>query len=360
MDRRLAAVMLADVVGYSRLMSEDETGTLIRLNACRRDLIDPTIAQFRGRIIKLMGDGTLVEFANVVDAVECAAAIQRTLATRDLESANIQRIGINLADIIVEGDDLYGDGANIAARLGSLAEPGGICISGTGFDHAVHKAGVGFESLGEMQLRNIADPVRVYRVVLDPVAAGRIVSRSRQLSIPVLAVGLAALLLAAAIAVALFIHPGPVLPKRPSVAIIPFANLSIDPQEAYFADGITEDLSTDLTKLSAVDVIARNSVFKYKDKNATPKDIGHDLGINFIVEGSVRRTGDQIRISAQLINAASGNLLLADKYDREVADVFAIQNEVVTAIIAALGIKPTLAETQVLARLPTANLEAYD
>jgi adenylate cyclase len=311
-----------------------------------------------------MGDGTLVEFASVVDAVECAAALQRSLATHDLESANIQRIrlriGINIGDIIVEGDDLYGDGVNIAARLESLAKPGGICISGTAFDQAVHKAGVGYEGLGEMPLKNIADPVRVYRVVLDPVAVGRIITRPRQLSIPVLSLGLAALLLVAAIAAVLFIHPGPVQAKRPSVAIMPFANLSIDPQQAYFADAITEDLITDLAKLSAVDVIARNSVFKYKDQSAAPKDIGDDLGVNLIVEGSVQRTGDQVRNSAQLINAAGGNLPWADKYDRQVADVFAIQNEVVTAIIAALGIKPTLAETHVLARLPTANLEAYD
>ena len=364
MERRLAAILVADVVGYSRLMGEDEAGTLARLKVCRGELIDPAIARFHGRIIKLMGDGALIEFASVVDAVECAAAIQRAMATHDPETAAARRIqlriGINLGDIIVEGDDLYGDGVNIAARLEAMAEPGGICVSGTAFDHAAHKAGVGFESLGELRLKNIADPVRAYRVVLDPTAAGKIVTRRNRASTRLAIAAFAGLLLIAAIAAAIFIQMNPASPKRPSVAVLPFANMSADSGDTYFADGITEDIITELAKLSAIDVIARNSVFKYKDRPTAPKDVARDLGVGFIVEGSVRRTGDQIRINAQLIDTASGDLLWAEKYDRKAADVFAVQDEVVSAIVATLGIKPTVAEAEVLTRLPTANLEAYD
>jgi adenylate cyclase len=364
LERRLAAIVVADVVGYSRLMGEDEAGTLTRLKVCRQDVIEPAIAKFHGRIIKLMGDGVLIEFASVVGAVECAAAIQRAMAAPDQDAADalrIQlRIGVNLGDIIVEGDDIYGDGVNIAARLEAMAEPGGICVSGTAFDHAAHKAGVGFESLGELHLKNIADPVRAYRVVLDPAAAGRIVAKPRRPRLQVMIAGLAGLLLIGAIAAAAFFQLSPAKPQRPSVAVLPFANMSADAGDTYFADGITEDLITELAKLSAVDVIARNSVFKYKDQPAAPKDVARDLGVGFIVEGSVSRAGNQIRITAQLIDAASGGLLWADKYDRSAADVFAIEDETVSKIVAALGIKPTVAETEMLARLPTTNLEAYD
>jgi adenylate cyclase len=364
LERRLAAVLVADVVGYSRLMGEDETGTLARLKVCRHDVIDPATAHFHGHIIKLMGDGALIEFASVVDAVECAAAIQRAMVAHDPEASDARRIrlriGINLGDVIVDGDDIYGDGVNIAARLEAIAEPGGICVSGTAFDHAVHKTGVGFENLGELHLKNIADPVRAYRVVLDPDAAGKIMARRRLTSVPVLVAGLVSLLLVAVIAAAIFFQLGPTTSKRPSVAVLPFANLSADPQETYFADGITEDLITELAKLSALDVIARNSVFKYKDRPTAPKDVARDLGVGFVVEGSVRRAGNQIRVNAQLIDAASGGLLWADKYDRNAADVFAIEDEVVSKIVAALGIKPTAAEAEVLTRLPTTNLEAYD
>ncbi len=345
-------------------MGEDEAGTLALLKNCRRDVIDPAIEKFHGRIIKLMGDGALIEFASVVDAVECAATIQRALAAPDPETAEARRIqlriGINLGDIIVEGDDIYGDGVNIAARLEAMAEAGGICVSGTAFDHAAHKAGVGFESLGELHLKNIADPVRAYRVVLDPAAAGRIVAKRRRVLLPLAMAGLAGLVLVAAFLAAMLFWRGPVTAQRPSVAVLPFANLSAGAADTYFADGITEDIITELAKLSAVDVISRNSVFKYRDQPAAPKDVARDLGVSYIVEGSVRRTGDQVRINAQLIDAASGGLLWAEKYDRKAADVFAIQDEAVSAIIAALGIKPTAAEAEVLARLPTSNLEAYD
>ena len=241
-----------------------------------------------------------------------------------------------------------------------MAEPGGICVSGTTFDHAAHKAGVGFESLGELHLKNIADPVRAYRVVLDPAAAGKILAKRKRPSARTTLPVIAGLLLAATIAALTFFQLGPTTPKRPSLAVLPFANMSAGTEDTYFADGITEDLITELAKLSAVDVIARNSVFKYKDQPAAPKDVARDLGVRYIVEGSVRRSGDQIRINAQLVDAASGDVLWADKYDRKAADVFAMQDEIVAAIIATLGIKPTVAEAEVLTRLPTTNLEAYD
>ena len=364
MERRLAAILVVDVVGYSRLMGEDEAGTLARLKVCRGELIDPAIERFHGRIIKLMGDGALIEFASVVDAVECAAAIQRAMSAHDPETAATRRIqlriGINLGDVIVEGDDLYGDGINIAARLEAMAEPGGICVSGAAFDHVAQKAGVGFEGLGELRLKNITNPVRAYRVVLDPAAAGKILASRKRPSVRTAVSVIGGLLLVAAIAATILIQMNPATPKRPSLAVLPFANMSGGSGDTYFADGITEDLITELAKLSAVDVIARNSVFKYKDQPAQPKDVARELGVDFIVEGSVRRAGDQIRINAQFIDAASGDVLWADQYDRKAAGVFSVQDEVVSAVIAALGIKPTVAETEILTRLPTANLEAYD
>ena len=250
-DRRLAAILALDVVGYSRLMGADEAGTLARLKACRRMLIDPTIAEHRGRIVKLMGDGTLVEFASVVDAVQCAAAIQRAMSQYDLETPEATRIrlriGVNLGDVIVEGDDLYGDGVNIAARLEGLAETGGIFVSGTAFDHANKKTDVGFAYVGERRLKNIASPVRVYRVLLNPGQTGKIMAaprwpRSRALSI---AAGMAALLVAAAAGIFMAVQK-PSAVQGLSVAVLPFADLSGDPGQEYFTDGITEDLITDL------------------------------------------------------------------------------------------------------------------
>ena len=361
MERRLAAILVADVVGYSRMMGEDEAGTLARLKDCRREVIDPAIAKFHGRVIKLMGDGALVEFASVVDAVQCAAAIQRALAggyANDPRCIQL-RIGVNLGDVIVEGDDLYGDGVNIAARLEATAEPGGICVSGTAYDHALHKVDVGFESLGELALKNIADPVRAYRVLLDAAAAKRVTARPRKSMARFGVMGVAGLMLAAAVA-AVFFWRVSTTPERPSVAVLPFANSSEDPKEAYFADGITEDLITDLAKLAAVDVISRNSVFKYKGQPAAPREVARELGVRYVVEGSVRRSGDQIRINAQLIDTATGATPWAEKFDRDATDVFAIEDEVIGGIVKALGIKPTMMEAGMLTRPPTANLEAYD
>jgi TolB-like protein/class 3 adenylate cyclase len=363
MERRLTAIVDSDVVGYSRLMGEDEGGTLARLKACRREVVDPAIEEFHGRIIKLMGDGALVEFASIVDAVQCAAVIQRKMAGRDQgvsETRRIQfRIGVNLGDIIVEGDDIYGDGVNIAARLQGLAQPGGICISGTAFDHAVHKADVGFAALGEQHLKNIADPVRVYRVLLDPSQAGKVVTAGRRPGRRAMILATVAALLITAVAI-VFTWQGAFAPQRLSVAVLPFVNLSGDPDQDYFTDGITDNLITDLAKLSDLDVIARNSVFAYKGKARVLPDIGRDLGVRFVIEGSAQRTGEKIRVNAQLIDAASGDHLWANRFDRAAGSVFTLQDEMSRQIAEALGLELTQSETEQLARPPTANLEAYD
>ncbi|OHV81401.1 adenylate/guanylate cyclase domain-containing protein [Ensifer sp. LCM 4579] len=361
MDRRLTAILSVDVVGYSRIMGEDEVGTLERLKACRLEVVDPAIDRFHGRIIKLMGDGALVEFASVVDAIQCAADIQRTMASRDQGLSATQRMlfrmGVNLGDIIAEGDDIYGDGVNIAARLQGIAQPGGICISGTAFDQVVHKVDVGFSALGEQHLKNIADPVRVYRVLLAPSEARKVVAAARRPKQLAIILATFAMLLITAI---VFAWKWPFAPQRTSIAVLPFANLSGDPAEDYFTDGITDDLITDLASLSDLEVAARNSVFGYKGNAVATADIGRDLGVRLVVEGSVRRTGDQVRVNVQLIDIASGDHLWAKRFDRAAADVFVLQDEMSRQIAEALGLELTRSETERIARPPTANLEAYD
>ncbi|NKM06524.1 tetratricopeptide repeat protein [Rhizobium leguminosarum bv. viciae] len=362
MERRLAAVLIADVVGYSRMSEIDEEGTRIRFHTDLHELFEPKIATHHGRLIKTMGDGILVEFHSVVDALRCAVKIQQQKAERNAalrpEQRMLFRIGVNLGDVIVEGEDIHGDGVNIAARLESLAQPGGICISGTAFDHTVHKAEVGFSSLGEQQLKNIADPVRVYRVLLDPSEAGKVVASRRPRRRAIILAILAALLIAAAAIV--FAWQWPFVPQRPSVAVLPFVNLSGDPVQDYFTDGITDNLIIDLARLSDIDVISRNSAFAYKGKPYVMADIKRDLGARFVVEGSVRRTGDQIRVNAQLIDAVSGDHLWANRFARGGADVFAVQDELSRQIADALGLELTPSEAERIARPPTANLEAYD
>ncbi|MBA1343710.1 adenylate/guanylate cyclase domain-containing protein [Rhizobium sp. WYCCWR 11146] len=362
MERRLAAVLIADVVGYSRLSEIDEEGTRIRFHTDLHELFEPKIATHHGRLIKTMGDGILVEFHSVVDALRCAVKIQQQKAERNAalrpEQRMLFRIGVNLGDVIVEGEDIHGDGVNIAARLESLAQPGGICISGTAFDHTVHKAEVGFSSLGEQQLKNIADPVRVYRVLLDPSEAGKVVASRRPRRRAIILATLAALLIAATAIV--FAWQWPFVPQRPSVAVLPFANLSSDAGQDYFTDGITDSLIADLTMLSDLDVIGHNSVFAYKGKPLVLADIGRDLGVRFVVEGSVQRIGDQIRVNAQLSDAASGDHLWANRFNRAAADVMAVQDELSRQIAEALGLKLTQSEAERITRPPTANLEAYD
>ena len=377
-ERRLAAILSADVVGYSRLMAADEEGTLARLRELRRAFVDPRIAEHHGRIVKLMGDGALVEFASVVDAVRCALDIQRGMAERDLDLPEDQRlrlrIGVNLGDVLIEGDDIYGDGVNIAARLEGLAEPGGIVISGTAFDHARNKADGGFEYLGEQQVRNIPEPVRTYRVLLDPGAAGTLAKTPHRPGLARWAVVGGALLLFALLGLAgwrFYLQPmlqerafaeqtALPLPDKPSIAVLPFNNNSADPEQAYFSDGITEDLITDLSQISGLFVIARNTVFTYKGQAVNVEDVARELGVRYVLEGSVRKAGNRVRINAQLIDASTGFHLWADRFDRELQDVFALQDEVTERIVAALEVELTESERESLARRYTDSVAAYD
>src|SRR5215475_4835764 len=363
MERRLAAVLIADVVGYGRLSQADEEGTRARFQADLREVFEPRIAAHRGRLVKTMDDGLLVEFHSVVDAVRCAVEIQRTKSERDAGIAADRRlafrIGVNLGDVIVEGDDIHGDSVIIAERLQTVADPGGVTISGTAFDHAIHKADVGFAALGEQHVKNIDDPVRVYRVLLDPAAGGKVIGAKHKAGVWLVILGVAGALAIAAVATALTwrtLMP----PERPSVAVLPFANLGGDPGHEYFADGITDDLITDLAKLSGLVVIARNSVFTYKGRPVVLQDVARELDIRYVVEGSVRRSGDRIHVNAKLIDTATGNHLVAKEFDRSASDVFAVEDEVVRHIVEALGVRPTASEQKQLARPPTANLEAYD
>jgi adenylate cyclase len=335
MQRRLAAILAADVVGYSRLMGADEAGTLERLKAHRAELIDPSIARHNGRIVKLMGDGALVEFASVVDALLCAVEIQKGMAERNAggaqESEIAFRVGINMGDVIVDGEDIYGDGVNVAARLEGLAEPGGVCLSGTAYETAHNKLDLAFEDMGEQRLKNIEKPVRVYRV---RVSGGPAES--------------------AAVAGAL------VLPDKPSLAVLPFANMSADPEQEFFADGIAEDIITELSKFRSLFVIARNSSFAFKGQSVDVKDVSGKLGVRYLVEGSVRRAGNRVRITAQLIDAVDDKHLWAERYDRELEDIFAVQDEVTGAIVSAIEPHLASSERQRARRKPTESLGAWE
>ncbi len=334
MERRLAAIFTADVAGYSRLIGADEEGTLARLKAHRRELIDPTIAGHQGRIVKTTGDGVLAEFASPVKAVRCAIDVQHGMAERNAsvpEGQRIEfRIGINVGDVVVEDDgDIYGDGVNVAARLENIAEPGAVYISRTVRDFVDGTPELVLEDLGERELKNIAKPVQVFRIA------------------PAHAVGAAQ---AAA----------PAVPHKPSLAVLPFTNMSGDAEQEYFSDGISEDLITDLSKISGLFIIARNSTFAYKGRSIKVQEIGRDLGVRFVLEGSIRKAGNRVRITAQLIDAGSGGHLWAERFDRELTDIFATQDEVVQKIVAALAVKLTEGEARRLQRRPTANVEAYE
>jgi TolB-like protein/Flp pilus assembly protein TadD len=312
-ERRLAAILAADVAGYSRLMGTDEEGTLAALKACRRELIDPKIAEHRGRIVKTTGDGALVEFASAVDAVRCAMEIQSGMAERGAaipEDRRIEfRIGINVGDIISDEGDIYGDGVNIAARVETLARPGTICLSDNAYQQIKGKITLEVSDMGEQQLKNITHSVRVYGVRLD--APARVVLA---------------------------------LPDKPSIAVLPFTNMSGDPEQEYFADGISEDIITALSKLHWFFVIARNSSFTYKGKAVDVKRVARELGVRYVLEGSVRKGGNRVRITAQLIDAATGNHIWADRYDGELTDIFALQDEITIKVVAA--IEPSLLEAE--------------
>ncbi len=378
MERKLTAILAADVVGYSRLMELDEAGTLAALKSHRQELIDPEIAGHHGRLFKLMGDGALVEFASVVDAVACAVAIQEGMAARNQDLPDDRRfefrIGVHLGDVMIEGDDLYGDGVNVAARLEGLAEPGGICISQQALDQVETKLDLPFEDLGEQQVKNIARPVHAYQV--------RHGGGTPQLRKTTKRFGLRAILMFGAASVALVIVAGfvagwwqpwkpgvdplPVAgvdnsaPEKLSIAVLPFNNMSDDAEQEYFADGMTEDLITDLAKISGLLVIARNSTFAYKGQSLDVREVARQLDVRYVVEGSVRKAGGRIRINAQLIDAETGTHLWAERYDREATDVFDLQDEVRARIVAALRVKLTPAEEDRLARKLTDNAEAYD
>jgi adenylate cyclase len=334
-NRKLAAILAADVVGYSRLMGADEEGTLAALKQHRQSVFDPAVAAHNGRVVKLIGDGTIVEFGSVVEAVHCALAVQRSNGLIPDEALRqpkiVLRIGINLGDVIIEGDDIYGDGVNIAARLEPLAEPGGICVSSIVNESIGNRIDVRFRDAGEIAVKNIDRPIRVWK--WHPGATPELAKAADKLS-PIAATA--------------------------SIAILPFTNMSGDPEQEYFSDGITEDIITDLSKIAGLTVIARNSSFAYKGRSVDIRTVGRELGVHSVLEGSIRRAGNRVRITAQLIDAANGAHLWADRYDRDLTDIFAVQDDVTQRIVEALKITLSPAEKERLADTETRNVAAYD
>jgi adenylate cyclase len=391
MARRLAAILAADVVGYSRLMAADEAGTHARLKALRQDFIEPKIAEHHGRVAKLMGDGALVEFASVVDALECAAAIQNGIAERQAELPEdrriVFRIGINIGDVIIEGEDIYGDGVNVAARLEALAEAGEICVSRTVYNHAKAKVAFGFEPMGEHRVKNIPEPVTVYRVITEPQPMARVLGLKhppmRRWHLGTLAGAAAVAFLTAVGGAGLWLRSddakpvphqttAPVTATETSgaaqhspldkyrIAVLPFVNMSADAENEYFSDGITEELISKLSRLHDLTVIARTSVMQYKGTGKSVADIGRELRAGTILEGSVRKAGDRLRITAQLVDAATEGHLWSQDYDRRLDDVFAIQSDVAEHVAHALQIALKPAEARQIAKAGTADLDAYD
>jgi TolB-like protein/class 3 adenylate cyclase len=377
--RKLTAILSADVEGYSRLMGEDEEATVRTLTAYR-EVLTTLIQQHNGKVLDSPGDNLLAEFASVVDAVQCAVAVQKEIKARNDELSENRRmqfrIGINLGDVIQEEEQIYGDGVNIAARLEGLAEPGGICISKTAFDQIESKLPYGYEFLGDQEVKNIARPVGAYRVLMEPrVTVAETPEAEKPTPVrrmPMLMGAIALLVVAIALVIWQFyirrpsIEPASVekmaysLPDKPSIAVLPFNNLSGDPEQEYFCDGMTEDLITDLSKISGIFVIARNSTFAYKGKAAKIRQVAEELGVRYVLEGSVRKANNQIRINAQLIDAVTGHHLWADRYDGNLENVFALQDKVTQNIIGSLAVKLTPNEKQHFARKDTDNVEAYD
>jgi adenylate cyclase len=335
-ERRLAAVLAADMVGFSRLMEADETGTLARLKTHRIELIDPAIAKNHGRIIKTTGDGMLVEFHSVVEAVLCATEIQRRMTRRNSDVSPARwiqfRVGINLGDVIVEGDDILGDGVNVAARLETLAEPGGICVSGAVRDQVGERLdGVEFEDIGDQTVKNIVRPIRVFRVRLEQDA------RSAQEKTADM-----------------------VTTRKPSIAVLPLVNMSGDHEQEFFADGLTEDIITELSRFHDLMVISRNSAFVYKGKSVKVQEVARELAVDYLLEGSVRKVGDRIRVTVQLIDAESDRHIWAERYDRKLEDVFAIQDEITRAIVATMAGRVEAATHDRAKRKPTDSMAAYE
>ena len=331
-ERRLAAILAADVAGYGRLMGDDEEGTLAQLKAHRSAVVDPTITQQRGRIVKTTGDGMLVEFASVVDALRCAVEVQRTIAERNVEVPPEKRIefrlGVHQGDIITDGGDIFGDGVNVAARLEGLAEPGGICVSSRVQEDARGKLDIRFEDMGEQQLKNIERPVRVYRIRTSGAALSH--------------------------------RPALALPDKPSIAVLPFQNMSGDPEQDYFADGIVEDIITALSRFQNLFVIARNSSFTYRGRGVDVKQVSRELGVRYVLEGSVRKATNRVRITGQLIDATTGAHLWADRFDGTPEDIFDLQDQVTATVIGAIAPQLEHAEIERAKRKPTDSLDAYD
>jgi TolB-like protein/class 3 adenylate cyclase/Tfp pilus assembly protein PilF len=335
MARKLAAIIAADVVSYSRLMGVDEAETLAALKTHRRDLIDPNIAEHQGRIVKTTGDGLLIEFPSVIEAVQCAVEVQRAMQERNSDVPADHRIefrvGINLGDIIIDGDDIYGDGVNVAARLEGLAEANGICVSRVVHDQVCDKLGLGFEDLGERQLKNIARPIRVFRIATPDIGL-RIQSANPALAIP----------------------------DKPSIAVLPFTNMSGDPEQDYFADGMVEDIITALSHFKALFVIARNSSFTYKGRAVDVKLVGRELGVRYVLEGSVRKAANRVRITGQLVDTATGAHIWANRFDGGLGDIFDLQDQVTESIVGAIAPAVEKAEIERARCKPTERLDAYD
>jgi TolB-like protein/class 3 adenylate cyclase/Tfp pilus assembly protein PilF len=340
-ERRLAAVLAADVAGYSRLMGRDEEGTLANLKAFRKTLVDPAIAAHRGRIVKTTGDGILVEFASAVDAARCAVEVQRGMAGQNAavpQDVRIEfRIGIHVGDIIIDDNDIFGDGVNIAARLEGIAEPGGVCISDDAQRQVRGKVDIGFEDMGPRTLKNIAEPMRAWRMQVNGGLSSTMPARA--------SIGTAQPL---------------ALPDKPSIAVLPFQNMSGDPEQEYFADGMVEDIITALSRFKSLFVIARNSSFTYKGKAVDIKQVGRELGVRYVLEGSVRKAGTRVRITGQLIEAGTGRHLWADKFDGALEDVFGLQDQITTSVVGLIA--PTLeqAEIERTKQKPTDRLDSYD
>ena len=330
LERRLSAILAADIAGYSALMGADEARTVRDLKG-HQAVVLPMVGAFAGRIIDTAGDGILAEFASVVNAVNCAVAMQTKMAERNAaiepERRMQFRVGINIGDVVYDEARIYGDGINVAARLEGIAEAGGICVSSKVYDEISGRIDLVFHDIGEQQLKNIARPVRAYRIRLDGAPAAA---------------------------------PAPAVPEKPSIAVLPFQNMSGDPEQEYFADGITEDIITDLSKVSGLFVIARNSSFSYKGRAVKVQEIGRDLGVRSVLEGSVRKAGNRVRITAQLIDAGNGGHLWAERFDRELTDIFETQDEVVEKIVCALAVTLTHGEEQRLRRRATTNVDAYE
>ncbi len=369
--RKLTAILSADVKGYSRLMGEDELATIETLKKYR-EVMAELIERFQGRVVDSPGDNVLAEFSSVVDALECAVEIQKELKVRNDELSEDRRmefrVGINLGDIVEDGKRIYGDGVNIAARVESLADGGGICISGTAYDQIGKKLALGYEYLGEQTVKNIEKPIRAYRVLTEPEAAGKVIgevgARPRQWRrTAIAAVVVLALVPGALLIWNLYLRPPsiePTSPDKPSIAVLPFDNLSGDPEQEYFSDGITNDIITDLSKFRGLLIIGSNTVFTYKGKPVKAKKVSQELGVRYVVEGSVQKADDKVRINAQLIDTATGHHLWAERYERNLKDIFALQGEIVQTIVATLAIKVDKAEIARAMRKDTTSLEAYD